>query len=310
MTLVLLLTLLPANTAPPRPVAMVVTCQGAVTLRHATKEQPLGAMDLLRPDDRLIMAGGEVLLVFLLDGHCERLAAKGEVIVTGKGCRPEKAIKREEKIKLTPAHLETLRDLAESDRAAVGVLRGDAPRSPPVVVPMFGATLLTDRPKLSWPPTPGAEGYRLELFSGDGQRSLWKTTTKTPFVTYNGKSPLRQGGKYLWRVSAVKGEDKLETVVDSKFQIATAEEIEKLKALPPLLKDGKTPELLLAAVTYEAHGVYDDALCLYKQLADLQPQEANYLLALGNYYERAGWLDLARTTREQAKELQAKTKKK
>jgi hypothetical protein len=294
---------------PAPPVAMVLTRQGDVTVRHGTGTRRLAAMDLLRPDDRLTVPEGEVLLVFLRDGHCERLGPRAEATVTGEGCRPADAVRREEKVKLTPAHLESLRDLARSGRAAVGVLRGDAPPAPPLVTPLFGATVLIDRPTLTWPEAEGADGYRVELLSGDSRRSLWKMTTKERRVEYGGKAPLDRAKKYLWRVSALKGEDKTELVVDSKFQVATRSEVEKLATLPPLVKEGQTPALLLAAVAYEAHGVYDEALRLYEKLAEAHPREPNYPLALANYYERAGRPDKARAAREKARELRMETGK-
>jgi hypothetical protein len=67
---------------------MVLTRRGDVTLRHGDADRRLAAMDLLRPDDVLTTADGEALLVFLTDGHCERVLAKMKATVTDKGCRP------------------------------------------------------------------------------------------------------------------------------------------------------------------------------------------------------------------------------
>ena len=51
-------------------------------------------------------------------------------------------------------------------------------------------------------------------------------------------------------------------------------EAEELMALKPLAASADIVDLLLAAVTYEAHGVYEEALALYVQLAEKLPAEA------------------------------------
>jgi hypothetical protein len=293
---------------PAPPVAMVLTTKGDVSLAGGQdKPRRLGAADLLRPGDRLEAAeGGEAVLLFLADGHREHLKPGGKASVEAKGCTPAEAVETLPAGKLAPVQTESLRDLSGSSRGAVGILRGDPPPEPQVVTPIFGAVVLTDRPALSWLPAEGAEGYRVELLSGDGQRVLWRMTTKEPRLPYPDKPALGQGAKYLWRVSALLGEDKTKAVVDSKFQVATKGEIEALAPLADLPAKADDAALLLAAVTYEAHGVYDKALGLYEELARRAPEAANFQEALANYYERAGRADKAKAAREKAAELRKK----
>ncbi len=140
----------------PGPVAMVLTTKGNVTLQRG-KHPPrrFGAMTLLQPDDHLgTPADGEATFIFLADGQRERLKPKAQVTVGPKGCTPPDAIERLKTAKLPPANLESLRDLANSSRGAVGVLRGDPPPKPQVVTPLFGATIQTDRPSPGSMPRP------------------------------------------------------------------------------------------------------------------------------------------------------------
>jgi hypothetical protein len=298
------------------PVAMVLTTKGMATLeRDAEKPRRLGAMTLLRPGDRVQVAGGgEVTLVFLEDGHRERLKPKIQATVQAEGCQPAEARQRLEGPKLAPANLESLRDLANSSRGAVGVLRGDPPPKPQVVTPLYGATIQTDRPALTWPDAK-AEAYLVQLFSGaDGKdkRLLWKATVKETRLSYPEKEkPLELGRKYQWHVIPLKGDDaSADPIVDSKFLVLTKYEIDLLSNLKPLLASKVPADLLLAAVSYEAHGVYDEALRLYERLAELSPEEANFQVALVSYYDRAGRKDLAQKARERAKKLGAEVSQK
>ena len=56
---------------------------------------------------------------------------------------------------------------------------------------------------------------------------------------------------------------------------------------------------------YEEHGVYGEALVVYEKLAAKRPEEANFQLALANYYERGGRTEEATAARSKAKKLGA-----
>jgi hypothetical protein len=292
---------------PSAPVAMVLKTQGAVTLERGTAKQPLRVMDLLRPGEVLATAEGEALLVFLDDGRRERLKPRNRATVGAKGCAPTAAVERQEKDQVPPAQLTSLRDLARSGRAGVNVLRGEKPEKPQVVTPMYGTTILGDKPLLSWRPAEKADSYQVELWSGNGQRLLWRETTAAPRLAYPEKQPaLKPGTKYLWRVYALRGEDlDPRRVVDSKFMTTTKEEAQELAGLPRAAASADVAELLLAAATYEAHGVYEEALALYEKLAEKLPAEANVQVALAGYYERAGRPEQAKAAREKARKLGA-----
>jgi hypothetical protein len=291
------------------PVAMVLSAKGTITLqRGQAAPVPAAPMTLLHVGDQLSAAAdGEATLIFLGDGQRERLMAKAQAQVGVKGCTPAAAVERVAGPKLAPANLESLRELAKSSRGAVGVLRGEAPLRPQVVTPLYGATVPTDRPALTWPDVK-AEAYLVELFSGrDGPEleRLWKATSPEPRLSYPAKEkPLQRGLLYRWRVTPLKGQEAAgEPIVDSKFLVLTGAEIKRLAALKPLLVSKDPADLLLAAVSFEAHGVYDEALHLYERLAELSPDVANFQVALASYYGRAGRTDLAAQAWGRARQL-------
>jgi tetratricopeptide (TPR) repeat protein len=200
--------------------------------------------------------------------------------------------------------------MVRSGRGAVGVPRGDPPREAQVVTPMFGAVVLGVRPELSWPAAAGVDGYRVQLLSGSegaDERTLWRQMTKEPRLPYPEKEkPLAAGVKYRWRVTAVRDGDVEQPVVaEGKFFTPTEEESAELARIKPLAERKEPAELLLAATTYEAHGVYGEALALYERLAGLAKDEPNFRVALANYYERAGLKEKARQARQEARKLGA-----
>jgi hypothetical protein len=298
------------------PAAMVLTTKGEVSFERG-KDAPkrLGAMAILRPDDRIaVPEGGEVTLMFLHDGQRERIKPKTRATIGAKGAQPAGAVERIDGPKLAAANLESLRDLAKSGRSAGVVFRtGETAKSDWIATPIFGATVQTLRPTLTWPDAK-AEAYLVQFYTGaqgKDQKLLWRATVKEPRLPYpEDKKPLEFGRKYQWRVIPLKGEDaSADPIVDSKFLVLTESEITLLSKLKPLLVSKASADLLLAAVSYEAHGVYDEALRLYERLAELSPQEANFQIALASYYDRAGRKDLAQRARERAKKLGAGTPK-
>ena len=266
-------------------------------------------MDLLQTGDRLrTPADGEATLIFLADGQREQLKSKTEASVGVHGCSP--AGRRPSRLpgpKLRPANLASLRGLVGSSRGGLGVLRGDPPPKPQAVTPLYGGSVWTRRPTLTWPDAK-ADAYLVQLFNGaEGmdERLLWKTTAKEARLSFpDQEKPLEFSLKYRWRVTPLKGEDaSADPIVDSYFLILTEDEIKPLDNLKPLLESKAPADLLLAAVSYEAHGVYDGALRLYERLAEMSPEEASFQNALASYYGRAGRKDLAEIARKQAEKL-------
>jgi hypothetical protein len=297
---------------PQAPAAMVLATQGTVNIEHDGRPaRRLGVMDLLRPGDQLTSADdGHATLVFLSDGHRERLRASARATVGEKECTPASAVERlDASHDLTGAHLASLRELARSARAGVGVLRGEPPPTPQAVTPMYGTTVISTRPTLSWPAAAGADSYTVELLRGDGRRLVWRETTRENRLPYPEQKPaLHHAAKYLWRVTAHHDDDSGRRIVNSKFLVATQAEADDLARLRPLESSSNPADVLVAAVGYEAHGVYDEALKLYEKLAKQSPDAAAFQSVLANYYERAGLPDWAKAARERAEKLEGATK--
>ena len=296
----------------PEPAAMVLTSAGAPTLERAKDPaRRAGAMTLLFPGDRLQLPdGAEVTAVFLADGHRERVTGKLAASVEAKGFAPADKAERLPSAKVAPAGLESLRELAKSARGGVGVLRGDDRRgTPPVIAPMDGAAILTDRPTLTWPAAKDADAYLVQFLSGaEGreQRRLWQATTKETRLAFPEKEkPLTLGLRYHWKVIPLKGEERGEPVVFSKFSVLTKSELKVLEGVKPLEASEDPADQLLAASLYHAHGVFDEALRLYERLAAKAPHEAEFQAALASYYARAGRADLADKARGLARKLGA-----
>jgi hypothetical protein len=300
--------LLPPAQAP-SPAAMVLSTRGQVTLtRGAGEKQRVGAMDLVRPGDRLsVPAGGQATLVVLHDGHRERVKPSEEVTVERKGCEPAASVERLAAAQgMRGAQLAGLRELAQSSHAGVGVLRGEAPAAPPQVSPMYGAAVLTERSTLSWPAVPGVTGYQVEVLRGNCNRLVWRLEAADNHLAYPSEQPpLRYGARYLWRVTAHESGGKDRLVVSSKLLTVTRTEAKELAHLEPLGRSDDVGDLVLAATTYEAHGVYDRALALYERLAKMDPHNAVFQEALASYYERAGRPADAQVARAQARQLAA-----
>ena len=106
----------------------MLATKGAVTVeRDKEKPQRIGPRHLLRPGDRLnVLASGEALLVFLVDGHREKVKAKSQATVNAKGCTPATAVERFDPAKLTAAGLDNLRDHARSERGQLTVVSATA----------------------------------------------------------------------------------------------------------------------------------------------------------------------------------------
>jgi hypothetical protein len=311
-SLILSAVLLPMQLPPGEPVAMVLTARGAVTLqRDKEPVRRCGPMALLWPGDRVqAPEGGELSLVLLQDGRRERIKSNSTATIAAKGCTPAEAVEPLSAPKLSPMALEGLRGLAASAKAAIGVTRTiDTPLIASGISPLYGAAIASDRPSLTWPHQDKADAYLVEVFIGldKDQRLLWKAPVKENRLTYPEKEkPLQQGRKYHWRVTALVGAGASAVpIVRSHFLVLTKDEIELLADLKPLVESKDPADLVMAAVFYEAFGVYGEALPLYERLVKLSPAEGNFHATLAKYYERAGRKDLARTARMRAKELGA-----
>jgi tetratricopeptide (TPR) repeat protein len=166
--------------------------------------------------------------------------------------------------------------------------------------------VLTLRPTLTWDAVPKAKGYEVELRDGNGNKVLWREKADKPLLEYPAKrNPLEYSASYQWKVTAKLGGEDDPTYEASVLLVVTKDEAKELDELKKLVESKDATDWLLAAVMYEAHGVYTEALALYEKLTRDFPKQANYHKALANYYERAGRTEEAEKERKEAKKLGA-----
>jgi hypothetical protein len=299
---------LAAEPEPPESVALALDVQGDVSLVSGkAPARKLRMMDPLVPGDRLrSAAGAEATLLVLADGHGERLSGGTAVTVGVNGCTPATAVVRQEP-QLTERNLSALRDLARTSRSGLGVVRGDSPTKAEVVTPIFGATVLEDRPSLAWPKVPGAVCYEVTLLGGaqgDEEHPLWAEKTDAPRLPFpEKKKSLTRGDLYRWKVVAQLADNSAKPAGQGQFLVAPERTAKALARVQPLTRSKLPADWLLAAAVYEAWNVYGEALPLYERLAERNPNDGNLQRALARYYARAGRTDLADAARAKATRL-------
>jgi hypothetical protein len=296
----LLLTLLTAlfftGDQQPEPMAMVLSVQG---------ESKLRLLDLLRAGESVaVPARGGVRLVFLADGHTETLQAGATVKITREGGTPAETVKRET-TRLPEGQLDGLRSLAASARSGVSRVR-DLQSSPPPLSPIQGSTVLGDRPRFVWKAVPDVPEYEVRLFHGDPDRPgnlVWSERVREASVGFPKEKPaLERGETYTWQVFSRGGDG----VAGGKFAVATKEKARDFEPVQKLSESNEVSDKLLAAMLFEAGGVYDESHQVLQNLAQKLPGEPWVLLAsardLGRLGRTTEATDLEKTARTLAKE--------
>jgi hypothetical protein len=278
----------------PKPAAMVLAVRGAVEVRPVRgAPHPAAPKDLLYAADRLkVPAEGEVTLIYLGEGSRERVKPGAEVMIGAAGGAPAGSVERLKPVPPAVSDaLRVVRPVAGGGRIAAASFRSDAGGAErrPGLTPIDGASVLTDRPALAWPPppppAPGVEAYRVALRIGGSNRLLWSATTPEPRLAYpDDQRPLRRGRSYSWTVSDPKGA----TIAEGHFSVVTEEEFQSLAEVGTMARSTDPGDLLLAAMAFEAHGVCDAALAAYERLIAQSPDEPTFRAARDELRARAG----------------------
>jgi hypothetical protein len=262
----------------PKPVAMVLSVQGATKLR---------CMDLLRTGDEVrVPKPGGLRLVFLADGHKETLGPGVAVRITGSGAAPAEAVRRED-TRISGGPLKGLRALAASARSGVSRIR-DVEAPPLPASPIDGSIVLGSRPAFTWTPVRDVAEYEIRLFRGktDRKESLrWSVRASGDHLDYPGDQPaLDRGETYTWIVST----PRKDVVAKGSFAVATAEDARAFDPIQNWSKSPDTSDRLLAAMIFEARQVYDESNRLFEELAKELPAEPWVLLASARHFARRG----------------------
>ena len=277
----------------PAPVAVIIEALGKPTKSIAGVVKPVRRLDLLRPGDGVSAGqGGNVTVVFVADGHLEKLTEGASITVAETGGADAKGKVERLPTSLSEPNLQAFRDKIRGGRIGGGVFRADeAPR--PAVAPVDGTVVATAQPAFRWPPAPGAASYRLELLSGaatTAEKVLWSRTTKNPELSFpDDATPLTRGLRYRWRVSAVGGEGIESPVIkESLFLVGPASYESQAAALITLAREGDPAQQLLAAIGLESLGLFDELYPLYARLAERAGTDPNLWIKAADFAARAG----------------------
>jgi hypothetical protein len=281
-------------------VAAVVAARGGVAVRAAdgtTYQAELGT--LLAPGARVtVPAGSSAMLVYFAGGVRERVKPSKEVTIGKDGGAPADAVERLKPVPATVAPI--LRGLrtVPGRRSGLTVARSEVPPGgAPAVTPIDDATVLTDRPALSWPSSANAKSYRVRMTVDGSGRVVWEANAPGPRLAYpEAKPPLTRLRRYIWKVS----DDSGKPVAEGHFFVASEIRARAAADLAALASADDPVDVLTAALGYEALGALDNALAAYERLAKLNPDERAYSYALADLYNLAGRLEEAKAARASA----------
>jgi hypothetical protein len=283
-------------------VAMVLEVTGAAQIKKgADAPSRLAAMDLVYADQQIITpAGGKVLLVFLGDQQLEEVQPSTTAIIAKDKCTPDGAAKRLD-AKQSPLVIDRLQELHRSGKAATAVFRGTASVKPSdkLIIPIPEATVLSQKPDLTWPKWPNAKQYRVELMAGGSGRLLWRRenldATKNTLAYPEQEKELTRGRVFRWRVYVEDDKGDVHEVLAAEFLVASQSQHAELQQLAPLIApDASVPNLVLAALAYERERASQEALGIYERLVKLAPYEVAFQTACAQLYESAGRLEEAK----------------
>ena len=147
---------------------------------------------------------------------------------------------------------------ARNLRSSAGVLMGGSDAGIPFkLTGPVGKIVASDRPKFTWRPVEGADGYTVSVYDDNYSRvatsPLLKQTTWTPSIA------LKRGAFYKWQVTATKDGEEIKSPVrpapDARFKVleaAAASDIDAAK------REAGGSHLLLG-ILYARAGLVSDA---------------------------------------------------
>jgi hypothetical protein len=278
-----------------RPVAIVLETTGKPTLLVTMKSEPLRSLKLLRPGDEVKAGAGDgVLILFVADGHMEKLSPASSILVQEKGGKATGIVEWVPS-RLDARNLDALRKRVNAEKLGGTIARsGDAPK--PAIAPINGAVVATDRPTLRWPAVKDAASYRVELLvdtGGADAELVWRRPSSEPILEYPADAkPLARTIVYRWRVTAVQPNKSEKTAIADVHFVVGTEAMETQAAELRKLAAGKQPaDLVLAAAGFESLGMTDELYPLYKRLTQIVTADPCLWAMLGDSALKAGLKD-------------------
>ena len=288
-----------ASAADPAGVLSLVS--GTVQIIRDGEKAPRKAQiaDLIMPGDHIVTAGqSEASFLFCPESRAAKILADSEVQFEAGTVRVLKGKLADDR-KVSACKLPSNLALSGSSQLQSGVLRLRG--SNLVLVSPSKTNVAHLQPRFRWEPMDGATAYELKITDRE-ERVLWKQKFRSGDAQYPSNAPaLAWDQKYLWRVTALDGEEPL-TEVGSYFQTLPKDRADQVRSVEDATKrflqsdpkDGNS--LLLLAFLYDENGILDEAARTYREITQkIGPSEwiQGRLIEIAN---KLGWekLDSAR----------------
>lgn len=250
----------------------------------------------LREDDRVDVPRGGRAVLLLKDGRL--LTASSPVAVTAGGVTEASELFGE-----TVEAMDRVADADAPPEEGEGGAR-PAPGAAWPLAPAGGVTVLEPRPRFTWQPARGAEGYTIQIrpLDGGGPVLRFETGADTVWSLPDNALPLRPGAEYAWTVVAGSAG---RSAAQQRFRVADARVVERLGDFYSRLEEqGVDPRgdgLFLTAIVMNELGLAYEARRALEALeasgASLGP-EVHLLRA--QVYRKVGDLDAAREAYQEA----------
>lgn len=298
--------------APKKPVAMVLSCAADCQVQRPENPKPdrLSDGDHLFEKDKVIAGKSGLKVVMLLGSRTVMIAPSATATLGPKEFAPTSAIQPVPRRKGAPG-LDKVPQLIHSETIA-GVVETFFPPQSEVPTgrtsPLANSRVLAARPTFRWPAVKEATGYEISLFKLAEAKPEWTATTAKNSYTPPPKQALSEGQYYLWRVVATLKTGKKETVVDN-FSVALLDKKkrEQLKVVEPFKTSADPEDWLMAAATYQAFRVADEAFPLYERVAAKRPGQVGLLWKIHSYCQRAQDKGKAKEVEKELRKLGAWT---
>lgn len=281
------------------PVARVLDLQGEVSIHDASGKLRKAALyATIYAGERVSgQAKATCVIGFRSDGHLERFSGPFESTIAEKRGEPAGVRQQRPTAPAQKSAGKWISELPDFTTAGVEIARGG--KDPlPRLVPIQNSVILSDRPTFSWPSVPPAHGYRLNVFQGN--RRVWSAAAAGTTLEYQGPQALQPGVEYEWEVVFQTGDRKAYV---AKFTVASETERQAAADMSEALDGAEPAWLALAALHFQQHRLYAEAMNTFERLTKHSPKVAYHHAALASLYATAGRAAESQASERRAREL-------
>jgi len=250
---------------------VALQAKGAKTWTKATMMKALAQGDRLRTK-----AKAKATVVFFANGRREQLQPDCQITIEKATCKVITGPKTKELPKVAPTAARRLSGTKlGSGRSGSVLIRG----GPPAVElrTLFDTATLDAQPVFRWHASGGFEEFKV-LVHDESDQLVWSGNAKESSLRYPEDAPsLSPGKQYFWELEARRPPRRpkivygMFTILDPKVSAEVRAQAAKLRP-----KEGSPPDassLVLLTGLYAEHGLWDDAIRLYEQLAREFPKD-------------------------------------